>query len=156
MNKSALLSLIFCCNIAFANCSYQSHVEYLWNKVSHERQIDSTAGFLPQDVKEFLTSSASVMEEGDRLLLAFYPTECGFDSLVSNKDRFTDLKEFYPLVHELGFKVIFCMPQHHLAQFEEAEQIKDFVCNTFHSDLSEEDPPLRFPTKIVLAELQKK
>ena len=151
-----MLSLIFCCNLAFANCSYKSQVEYIWNKVSHERKIDTPAGYLPQNMTEFLTSSAAVMEEGDRLLLAFYPTECGFDYLVKETDQFTDMQEFFTLVQELDFKIIFCCPQRHLAQFENQEQIQAFVQKSFQTDLNREDPPLRFPTKIVLAELVKK
>jgi hypothetical protein len=155
MNKSILLSIIFCCNLAFAKCPYQSQVEYMWEKIVYARQIEPCGGYLPENVKEFLTSSACQMTRGESLLLAFYPTDCGFDYFVDNTDRFFDVKEFFTLVKELDLKIIFCCPQRHLAEFQSQEEIKKFIADTFCANLNREEVPLRFPTKIILAEIQK-
>lgn len=156
MNKAAFLTLIFCCQFAFAECPYQSQVKYLWDKMSYERKISSNKGFLPENVKEFLISSAQETKSGERVLLAFYPTECGFDYLSKETHQFVDMQEFFDAVQETGFKIIFCYPQRHFAQFQDEQQIKEYIQNTFRTALSKENPPTHFPSKIILAELQKK
>lgn len=154
MNKSIFITLVFCCNLAFANSLYQSKIEYLWNKFSYERQIDTPEGFLPLNVKEFLEKKANELEPGDKLLLAFYPTGSGFDYLSGS--TFTEMEEFLPYVSELGFKIHFCCPQKHVAEFKDLKELEAFSEEILNIEITREDAPLRFPTKLVIAELIKK
>ena len=154
MNKSIFITLILACNLAFANSLYQSKIEYLWNKFSYERQIDTPEGFLPLSVTELLETKAEEMEAGERLLLAFYPTGSGFDYLSDGS--FTDMEEFFPYVRELGFKIHFCCPQKHIAEFKDENELKSFSKDVLSVEITREEAPLCFPTKLVIAELIKK
>ncbi|MDN3506190.1 MAG: hypothetical protein P0S96_03070 [Simkaniaceae bacterium] len=154
MNKLFLLSLIFSCNLAFANCSYSSQLKYLWDKACYEKSA-ATKEFLPQNLEEFLTSSAEKLKEGDKLILAFYPTQCGFDTIAEETHAFTEMQEFYSMVTELGYKVVYCAPERHFAEFESHEELESFMQTTFSTHLDREETPLRVPTKIIFVELQK-
>jgi len=154
MNKSIFITLVLCCNLAFANSLYQSKIEYLWNKFSYERQIDTPEGFLPLNVKEFLETKSRELEAGERLLLAFYPTGSGFDYLSDGS--FTEMDEFLLYIKELGFKIHFCCPQKHIAEFKELKELETFSRDVLNVEIIREDAPLRFPTKLVIAELIKK
>lgn len=156
MNKSLLLISIFCCQIAFANCPYQSQMKFLWEKLSYERKIDSKKGYLPANIKEFLHSTRQHAKKGERVLIAFYPKECGFDHLATETSRFVELGDFIQEVDKAGFKIIYCLPRRHLACFEGKEQIDLFLKNTFATHLNRENPPTKFFSKLVIAELEKK
>jgi|GEM_PF-2604967 len=156
MNKLVLLSIVLSCNLAFAKCSYKSQIEYLWSQATYQKQNASPDGFLPQDVKEFLAVSAETMQEGDRLILAFYPTQCGFDTIAEGTHAFMEMQEFYSMATELGYKIIYCAPERHFAEFQSHEELEAFMQNTFSTRLDREETPLRVPTKIIFAELQKK
>lgn len=156
MNKAALLISIFCCQIAFANCPYQSQMKFLWEKLSHERKIDSKNGYLPSNIKEFLHTSRLQTKAGERLLIAFYPKECGFDYLAEETSRFIDIGDFLQEADRNGFKIIYCLPKRHLVEFQDKDQVIAFLNHTFSTRLIRENPPTKFFSKLVIAELEKK
>ncbi|NGX37590.1 MAG: hypothetical protein K1000chlam2_00746 [Chlamydiae bacterium] len=148
--KKALLSLIFCCNLAFAACPYEDQLNYFWEDVVHKRQAAKSV-FLPKDIKTLLEESAKEMKGGEHLLLGFFPQDCGFDQYTCGD--FIDMREFSQTIEALQFEVFFCLPQRHLVRFKHPAEMQAFIKKMFNTNIPLEEVPLQFPTKFFIVEL---
>ncbi len=149
MKRIIAILTIFYCGVMSAQAPYQCMLKELWDKVSIEKEIATEQGFLSQDIKTFFEDAP------ERALIFFFPKGCGFDRLVCDEEQFIDLEEFFELAESYGYSVPYCNSQRHLVSFESREEMAEFVCDVFGSELIEEEVPLFFPSRLIIAELSK-
>ncbi|MBS0628926.1 MAG: hypothetical protein JSS30_01730 [Verrucomicrobia bacterium] len=142
-----LFLLIFYCGTASGATTWQEVLKEFWQEFSNARQITTEQGFLCQDLKTFFEESPN------EAILLFFPKECGFDRIT--KAQFLDLEEFFALAESYGYEVTYCSFVRYLASFKTREEMGEFVKEVFGAELKEEDLPLYFPIKLVVAELLK-
>jgi len=153
MNKLLLASLIFTCSLGFGQGTYESRLESFWKDVCFKRKVDCTRGFLPRDIKNFIEESASQMNQGEKVIITFYPKNCGWDRVLDQMDGLIDAMEFRQLSEENGFKINFCLPQRHLVYFENLSDLESYAEEQFGQSLK--SPHLKFPARMIIAELEK-
>lgn len=154
MKKIATLSLIFSCLFGVASASYQNQVHQIWDRSVAKVDATHVSGIESFELAEKLERAAESMESKESLLLHFYPKGCGFDLLIG--ETFLDMRQVKALADQLGMDVEFSYPQRHLAHFEDAYELQDFVKRQFDKQVVLDHHPLTFPTKIVTAKLIKR
>lgn len=148
MKRVLSILTIFYCAIASAATPYESMLEELWEKVSSDTMIESDEGFLCQDLKEFFKQA-----KGDALIF-FFPKNCGFDRFVEKDGKFISMKHFFKLAKKYGYEVEYCSSQRHLVSFESRCEMTEFAREVFNSDLIDDEVPLYFPSRVIIAVLK--
>jgi len=145
MKRIIAILTIFYCAVATASTSYESMLEQLWDQVSTDMMLDQDRGFLSQDIHSFFEG-----EPSDRLIF-FFPKGSIFDQMVSDDRGFIDLEDFFEIADEYGYELSYCSSQRHLVSFKNRDEIEHFVKKVFNSELIEEEIPLYFPSKLIIA-----
>lgn len=155
MNKLFTAFLLLFIPFSAVHSNYYEYIDGIREELVLKKNINMGEGYFPHDCENFIREQAPAMMVGERLYLAFYPKQCGFDSLCEDASAFVDTKKFFSLVKQEGFKVISFAPHRHLASFENLEELNDFTLQFFQTPLKENVSITRFLTKVMVVELEK-